>query len=297
MFKNGSAKDILTATQRLMEKIFDRWRKVTGIGFTCRMRGKMRGMLALSTSPNGNERCNARAACGNPDCICTKCYAKAQCAYQHGTETKLECNGRILSERLIPVEDWIHINYNAWRVCRLESHGDVRNAIHAANYFNCAKANPKITFTVWTKNYDFYVEADKMVGKPSNFILIISSPMLNDELDLANYPLSDRVFTVYTKEWLAEHNAKPSFINCGAKLCKGCMICYTQGNGIQYIHEILKSDSNAVHKRWVENGDLTIYIAEKMVGHHLNMGKRWDRKHPNAKHAYAKPTKAIEQAA
>lgn len=291
------AKVTLTPTQKLMERVLIAFRKRTGLGFTSRMRGKMAGMLALSTSPNGNARCNLRAACGNPDCICTRCYAKAQCAYQHGTETKLECNGRILAESLIPVSEWVHINANAWKVCRLEAHGDVRNATHAANYYNVAKANPKVTFVAWTKNYDFYREAHETITeKPSNLILIISSPMLNDELDINLYPLADRVFTVYTKEWLAEHNAKPSFINCGARLCRACMLCYTKDNGIQYIHEILKSDSNAVHKRWVENGDLTLYIAERMVGHRLNMSKRWNREHHNAKHAFA-PRSTVKKAA
>lgn len=298
MFKNGSAKDILTATQRLMEKIFDRWRKATGIGFTCRMRGKMRGMLALSTSPNGNERCNARAACGNPDCICTKCYAKAQCAYQHGTETKLECNGRILSERLIPVEDWIHINYNAWRVCRLESHGDVRNAIHAANYYGLAKANPKITFVAWTKNYDFYQKAnDTLMEKPSNFILIVSSPFVNDELDIAKYPLADRVFTVYDKEYIKANDIRPDFINCGASSCITCKICYTQDNGVVYIHEILKSDQSAVYRWWVERGYMTLFNAERKLRKYLSMPKRWEKRHVKAKHLYLKPVPKVKQAA
>lgn len=282
-----------TQTQKREMKKLAEFRKQTGIGFTDTMRGKMEGMIALSTSPNGNPACLARAGCGNPNCICPSCYAMAQMAYQHETEAKLEQNGKILSERLIPMDEWVHLNPNAWRLVRIEAHGDVRNATHAANYMRLAKANPHITFVAWTKNYWFYAQAVKSgTEKPDNFILIVSSPMMNDELDIEKYPLADRVFTVYTGEYITENGIKPQFINCGARSCLACKHCYKRDNGLVYIHEILKKDKNAVYRHWVANGDLALQEAERELGKYLAMGAKWDKANPTAKHLYARPSKA-----
>ena len=66
---------------------------------------------------------------------------------------------------------------------------------------------------------------DMDIKKPSNLIVIYSSPVLNKAVNVdvlkAVYPFIDKVFTVYDKEHAGSVN-----INCGSNHCLSCLKCY-----------------------------------------------------------------------
>lgn len=278
----------LSKAKRTQIKVFKAFRKLTGISITYAMNGKMKGMISLSTSPLVNAICAARQkVCGS---VCAHCYAATMAkAYKNLGQMLIE-NGNVLADKVIPVEDWVRINPKAWKYFRLEAFGDVANAIQCINYFNLAERNPRVTFTAWTKNVELYETAVGMGhAKPKNLILIASSPELNEELDVSAHPIVDKVFTVFTKEWLKANDVRPQFINCGARSCLACGRCYTHnadGVAVEYVREILKTDTNAVHRNWVVLDYMDLRTAEKMLGHYLSMGKRWTKANPKVKHFY-----------
>lgn len=240
-----------TKTQNAQIREFKRFRERTGIAVSTAMSGKMAGMISLSTSPHG-ERCKRNAERFE---VCKHCYAKACDAHYKDLHNVLMSNLEILTTTEIPVDAWFSLNFNAWRNMRLESFGDVNNVLQVVNYFNACKRNPKITFAVWTKNIDLYYQAVVQGNyKPENLIIIVSSPMLNTPVRIPEKyaGIVDKVFTVYTYEYIRENNLPPCFINCGARNCKCCKRCYKHTDGIEYINEILKSDSKKVHKFWAE---------------------------------------------
>lgn len=160
-------------------KRFDEFRKETGIGITYGMTGKMEGFVSLSTSNKDNPYCALLAKCA--ETVCSECYARRELDMYSNLRRKLEGN-HVLYEVVIPVEKWVKINANAYKMFRFEAFGDVRSVIQVINYFNFAKANPKVTFSAWTKQPHLYEAAIRMGHKkPDNFILIYSSPRLNHE--------------------------------------------------------------------------------------------------------------------
>lgn len=233
----------------VMEVRFKKFRNRTRIGFTTEMTGKMLGMCSLSTSPLVNPRCPDRAK--DPESVCNRCFSMAAMEYQKNCAEKFGTNGNVLSNYVIPINKWPVILKSAYPEIRLEAFGDVINAIHVINYFNLCKQNPKITFTAWTKNVDFYEAAVKMGHeKPDNLILVASSPMLNTEINVENHPIVDKTFTVYTLEYIEANNIGPNFINCGARSCKKCGRCYRKADDVENVREILKQDARKVQKFW-----------------------------------------------
>jgi hypothetical protein len=107
------------------------------------------------------------------------------------------------------------------------------------NYFNIAKYNPHTHFALWTKNARFIKKAiEAGHEKPENLNIIYSSLFVNDPQDVAKirriYPFIDKVFTVYDVETSAGVK-----INCGAKSCLKCRLCYEK-NDIEIINETIK---------------------------------------------------------
>jgi hypothetical protein len=143
-------------------------------------------------------------------------------------------NYRVLTTTLIPVEDMPVLNYLMFR---LESFGDVQNETQLLNYFNLCKRNPRVQFTIWTKNTAIFARVLAENEKPANLIIIISSPFVNRALEIADYPWADKIFTVYSSEYAALHGVK---INCGALSCATCQKCYNRENTTVYINELLK---------------------------------------------------------
>ena len=212
----------------------DEFKNVCGIHITEKHTGKMTGMVSLSTSTLENKECECHAAVKGS--ICEHCFARNLLNQRKSMNPALEQNYLILNSVVIPVELWPLLNY---RFFRNESFGDLGSTTHCMNYFNFMYRNPETKFGAWTKNYKFVKAAIEEYGykKPKNVQIVVSSLFLNIQLNIKLFPYADKVFTVYSKEYLKEH---PEIkVNCGKKHCLSCLNCY-RDNDVIYINELLK---------------------------------------------------------
>lgn len=184
--------------------------------------GKMQGINSIGTSCANNPHCMARRE--NGESVCSKCYASTYMKMRHALKERLEENAKILTSRYL-AEHEIPITND--KIFRFESFGDLYNTTHFENYLSICLHNPGTKFALYTKNIWIVDEVlnKKGVKKPSNLSIVISSPILNKrlELDMEKYWFVDHVFTVYGKKFIADNDVN---INCGAKSCVGCQICY-----------------------------------------------------------------------
>lgn len=196
--------------------------------------GKMKGISSIGTSCANNPHCIARRQ--NGESVCSKCYAATYMKMRDALKNRLEENAKILSTRILADDELPVI---ADSVFRFESFGDIYNATHLTNYVNICKKNPNTSFALYTKNAWILDEVFNKNGtkKPSNLSIVVSSPLLNKPIKLGNeFWFVDHIFTVYDKKYIAENDVA---INCGAKNCLGCQICYHTG-GEFYVSEKLK---------------------------------------------------------
>jgi hypothetical protein len=195
---------------------------------TTKHTGKMIGMQSLSTSCKTNPNCEKNAKIEGS--VCQKCYAQRQMKMYKNMSAAFEKNAEILTKGIIPNEDLPIINACYFR---FESFGDLHNSTQLVNYFNICKKNPDVHFALWTKNP--WIVAEVADQKPKNLQIIVSSLMLNKQVDISNMPYIDKVFTVYDKETIDKEGIN---INCGARNCLACHKCYKKGNKV--INEKLK---------------------------------------------------------
>ena len=197
--------------------------------------GKMKGINSISTSCANNPNCIARRQ--NGESVCFKCYAATYMKMRSNLQRRLEYNAVMLSTKIIADEELPII---ADSVFRFESFGDLYNAIHLQNYVNICKKNPNTNFALYTKNTWILDEVFNEIGiaKPDNLSIVVSSPLLNKpiELDKEKFWFVNHIFTVYDKNFITENNVD---INCGARNCFGCQICYHTDSEF-YVSEKLK---------------------------------------------------------
>lgn len=211
-------------------------RNETPIHISENMSGKMQNIGCISTSVVENKICQARRAVKGS--ICEKCFASAlakrynKSAFTDNLKENTETLTRPLADDEIPM-----FNYSV-SMFRFESFGDTNNVTQAKNYIRIAKANANVHFAVWTKNPMHYALALMDTEKPSNLNIIYSSPFINKpENDIINrFPFIDKVFTVYDKKTIEKENIT---INCGAKSCANCGLCYFD-KSVKFISEKLK---------------------------------------------------------
>ena len=94
-----------------------------------------------------------------------------------------------------------------------------------------AAVNPDINFTIWTKNPGIIQACiNDGLQLSNNLVIGLSNLYLNKpEIDKANkYSFIRFLFTVYDDDFIKAHDV---VINCGAKHCLSCGICY------KYLHE------------------------------------------------------------
>lgn len=205
--------------------------------------GKLAGMHSASTSPELCGKCQNMAHCKGS--ICEKCFSRRSIipelgGYKNGLRAALAHNTEWLSiDRKI--EDFPVLNDLYFRI---ESHGEVGKEVEARNFFRLCLRNPETHVTAWTKFPWIWDAAFKtMGGKPENLIMIYSSPMINREVSWERinklYPWIEKVFTVFSPEYIIQHPEIESTINCGARQCLACKLCYTH-NDVRQIREILK---------------------------------------------------------
>ena len=201
----------------------------TGIRFNTNMSGKMSGINCLSTSNLVNPYCIARKK--DPSCICSKCYADTTCKRYSALQQNMLRNTEILTTVQFSVEDMPLINS---MIFRLEAFGDLVNDTQCINYFRLAKANPSVSFALWTKNPGIVRQALKTESKPENLVILLSSAKIGKREDMSRFPFIDKTFTVYRKEEMPE-----SLINCGSRNCLECRRCYYKNTDTD-IREYLK---------------------------------------------------------
>ena len=204
--------------------------------------GKLEGMHSISTSPELSHFCQTMHHC--PGTICEKCFScrsviPEEGGYKQGLRAALAHNTAWLSVDH-EIEDFPVLNdlYH-----RIESHGDVDTVIQAVNFIKLVLRNPETHFTAWTKNAVAWDKAFKQIEKPDNLIMVYSSPVINHEISYEKiskyFPWIDKVFTVFSAEYLAEHEDLIPTINCGSKQCLACMLCYRKNN-VRQVRELLK---------------------------------------------------------
>lgn len=206
-------------------------RKISGLHFTVNHSGKMSGMASISTSVTTNERCKKNAEIKGS--ICEKCFAAKQMKVFPSMEKPMVENQRILTSEVLLLEMLPTINNIYFR---FEAFGDLNNAVQVKNYFNICYKNPRVKFALWTKNPDYIAEAiADGYEKPENLNIVLSSLFVNVERKNP-FPFVDKVFTVYDPAHIEAENIE---INCGAKNCFSCGLCYEK-NGVSIINEKLK---------------------------------------------------------
>jgi len=200
---------------------------------TNEMTGKMQKMWSLNTSPSTNKFCLSMRQ--NPNYICSKCYSKASEHRWKSARSAWSHNSAVLSSKLLADNEVPDLSKykNCPDIFRMQAHGDLVNDIHYRNLIKIAEKNSDIMFALWTKNLVIV----RMVGliQLDNLINVFSTFELNNPHPYL--PIGfDKVFSVYTKEFAEENNIN---INCGAKECFSCRLCYTK-NDIMFINEIAK---------------------------------------------------------
>ena len=197
--------------------------------------GKLKGINSIGTSCVNNPYCVKRRE--NGVSVCSHCYAATYMKMRKSLKERLEENAQILANRLLVGNEIPTTNAN---VFRFESFGDLYNTTHLANYVLICERNPFTRFALWTKNTWILDELFNEIGitKPDNLSIVVSSPMMNvqEEIDRDKFWFVDHIFTVYDKKFIAENNVE---INCGAKSCLGCQICYHHDTDF-YVREKLK---------------------------------------------------------
>lgn len=206
-----------------------------GLHYTVNHNGKMQGMESLSTSCTVNELCKKRHTEGNS--ICAHCFSFRMSSLWKTLNGPLIENTRILTSSILDKSVLPTISV---RQFRFESFGDLNNWIQVANYFNLCRVNPEVRFALWTKNPWFIEEAIKNgYKKPRNLQIVLSSALINVETS-PRYDFVDKVFTVFDKEYIKQNDVD---INCGARSCVKCGLCYRRnprGMKTVFVREKLK---------------------------------------------------------
>ena len=188
------------------------------------MNGKMEDMNAISTNTLTNTYCitmhNADKHYKKSNVICKSCYSmKSFKGYLHKNTKLYQRNSDLLSKDIIEFKDIPVINSLYFR---FHAHGELINEMHLINLCRICVANPKVTFSLWTKRLDilnkvFDVRND---GKPKNLKIIYSNPIINKIVKTVP-PLCDKVFNNVDKDKYVDEQ------NCTGRKCIECLTCYT----------------------------------------------------------------------
>lgn len=191
---------------------------------------KMHGVISLSTYVGNNKYCLAR--CDNcSNAICKYCYASSLTKQRYFLKMKLIRIMAIFTSVELKACDVPVIDAAVFPFFRFEAFGDLNNKLQFVNYNLFARVNSAVNITIWTKNPGI-IQACINDGLQfsKNLVIGLSSLYLNTpEIEKAKkYSFIRFLFTVYDDNYIKEHNI---VINCGAKHCLTCGICY------KHLHE------------------------------------------------------------
>ena len=236
--EEGNFNEAFEAAEKYIDLVerpltYDELKKMCGIHVTVNHTGKMSGMVSISTYCGENPYCLQHSKVSGS--ICEHCFAQTLTKCHTSMVKPLSLNLKILSSVTIPAKLWPLLNV---RFFRFESFGDLTSSTQVINYFNLCRRNPDTKFALWTKNYCFVKEAIEAGNtKPDNLVIIVSSLMMNVQLQKRFYPYADKIFTVYESEESAAANN--ACINCGKRHCLTCTRCYRRDTET-YVNELLK---------------------------------------------------------
>ena len=210
--------------------------KFSPVAISDHMRGKMAGMVAISTNAMDNPHCIRNH--NNCKTVCAHCYALQSLQFMRNLRGFLSHNTQLLTSSILDIELLPVFKYAD--VVRFESHGDLINVTQCINYFNICNVNKNVTFTIWTKNPYIIAQAIKAGHKkPNNLIVVYSTVRLDGKPDkriLNVYNFIDKIFTVYSKNEILDNNIE---INC-QQHCNSCRKCYNLNDKTIFINEKLK---------------------------------------------------------
>lgn len=177
--------------------------------------GKIKGVTSISVLPD--EGCIAAYKRAAPGIVCGKCYAMgALCTYRVNMIKRLAENTVLLSG---PVRDHA-LPRGLIGPVRINAYGEVMNTNHARWVVAIARANPKATVSVITKQPGHFAT----VTRPRNLVIVASHYRL-DEMSLDNR--ADKTYCVINGPTTEEMKRDPDNAPC----LDGCMNCYLQGAG------------------------------------------------------------------
>lgn len=195
------------------------------------MTGKLEGLRATSTNTATNSYCIKQNTSGNASNICTKCYSHTMLtSYRKNMQPALQRNSDLLSSRVLDASELPTI-LDAF--FRYNAHGELINETHLHNLCLIALHNPHCSFALWTKRNDIVTRYLKAHAKPDNLILIYSNPKVDTILPRPPRHF-DRTFNNVSEDKFVERQ------NCTGQKCKDCRLCYTIGNGVDTIVEMVK---------------------------------------------------------
>ena len=195
------------------------------------MSGKLKGIQAINTNTLTNSFCQKMSKCEGT--ICSKCYSINMLeTFRKNCAPSWQENSEVLSEGIIP-EAYLPKFTSVF--VRFSAHGELINLNHLQNFMNMCKKSPLSRFALWTKRDDIVNEFMTNGGEiPSNCSMVFSSTMI-EEFTTEVPQHFDKVFNVVNVD-----NANEVSINCGAKSCMDCGLCYIKDNGVKIINELLK---------------------------------------------------------
>lgn len=203
---------------------------------------KMQGVISLSTYVGNNTFCVAR--CNNcPGAICKYCYANSLTKQRFFLKMKLIRIMAIFTTIELQSYDIPVLDKNIYPYFRFESFGDLNNKLQFQNYNLFARVNSDINCTIWTKNPGIIQACiNGGLSLSNNLVIGLSSLYLNTpEIDKAKkYSFIRFLFTVYDDQYIQDNNI---IINCGAKHCITCGICY------KYLHEYKNGGLYIINER------------------------------------------------
>ncbi|MBO7667760.1 MAG: hypothetical protein J6T26_04790 [Firmicutes bacterium] len=188
--------------------------------------GKLDLFPGITTHCGLNRFCVERMKNGN--LICAACFAEKTLARYDGADEHAAINTLLLAFHRVPA-DLVPLFLNSIKA-RLEPFGDLQTTLQAENYFTIIDANPQTRFGWWTKNPGFIKTVLATRQRPKNVSFILSEIFMDGgqqqptmEMIKAVFPFIDHRFTVYEPTTI---KARGIAINCGARCCGSCGLCY-----------------------------------------------------------------------
>ena len=188
-----------------------------------KMSGKLAGLPAINTNTLTNEFCKIMSSTTAKESICRECYSVYMLnTYRESAVPAFQRNSDTLSQA--PLEGWQIPRLNPVKtpIARFHGHGELINQTHLENLYTIARANPAVTFSLWTKRKaTVWLAIRTGVTPPPNLIHIYSNPS-TDKLMTEPPRGFDKVFNNIPTD------DTTTAANCTGQKCFGCRLCYSK---------------------------------------------------------------------